>query len=104
MANGGTVCRSTACSTNGKCEPLGGCNVDADCAASKLVHGDERTRARPSSPTRQPVPTDLAPMAPTRPLNGICTASAGTLVCQSGVCDTKDNDCGYANGDGPLRA
>jgi len=23
------------------------------------------------------------------------------LVCQSGVCDTKDDKCGYANGDGP---
>jgi MYXO-CTERM domain-containing protein len=22
-------------------------------------------------------------------------------VCKSGVCDTKDNTCGYANGDGP---
>jgi MYXO-CTERM domain-containing protein len=26
---------------------------------------------------------------------------AATLVCASQVCDTKDNECGYANGDGP---
>src|SRR6185312_11801954 len=34
-------------------------------------------------------------------LDGTCTVSAGLLVCASGVCDTTDNDCGYADGDGP---
>ena len=30
-----------------------------------------------------------------------CTPAAGAVVCASGVCDTHDNKCGYANGDGP---
>ena len=34
-------------------------------------------------------------------LDGTCSAAAGMLTCQSGVCDPKDNDCGLADGDGP---
>jgi MYXO-CTERM domain-containing protein len=30
-----------------------------------------------------------------------CSATVGMRVCKSGVCDTADNKCGYANGDGP---
>ncbi len=33
-------------------------------------------------------------------IGGTCTAAAGALVCTSGVCDTTNNECGYANGDG----
>ena len=35
---------------------------------------------------------------------GTCTPAAGALTCVSKVCDTKDNECGYANGDGPCTA
>jgi hypothetical protein len=45
------------------------------------------------------MPTDAPHMNPT--LDGGCTAAAGTLVCQSGACDSNDSKCGYANGDGP---
>jgi hypothetical protein len=96
--NGATVCRSGACSANGTCEPAGGCNVDADCAAGDWC--DESTHTcTPTLANGQPVPTDPPHTSPT--LNGTCTAAAGALVCTSGVCDTADGECGYANGDGP---
>jgi hypothetical protein len=34
-------------------------------------------------------------------LDGTCTAAAGAVACVSGVCDTNDSRCGFANGDGP---
>jgi hypothetical protein len=96
--NGGTVCRSGACSSNGTCEPMGGCNVDADCPAGNWC--DESMHACMAQlGNGQPMPTDGAHMNPT--LDGTCTMAAGVLVCMSGVCDTTDNKCGYADGDGP---
>ena len=56
------------------------------------------TRARnactPKLANGTPVPNDPPHTGPT--LNGTCTAAAGALVCASGVCDTDDNECGYA--------
>jgi hypothetical protein len=98
MGNGGTVCRSGKCSTNGTCEPAGGCNVDADCTGGMWCNESAHT-CTPQIANGGAVPTDGAHTNPT--LNGTCTTQVGTLVCQSGVCDTRDNDCGYANGDGP---
>ncbi|HEY1691076.1 MAG TPA: hypothetical protein VGG39_02885 [Polyangiaceae bacterium] len=98
VATGGTVCRSGACSTSGVCEPSGGCEVDADCTGGKWC--DETTSTCTAKVANgSPVPTDGKHTNPT--LNGTCTAQVGTLTCTSGVCDTKDDDCGYANGDGP---
>jgi hypothetical protein len=99
--SGATVCRSGACSTNGKCEPAGGCNVDADCAAGKWCNETSHV-CTATIANGGALPTDGAHTNPT--LNGTCTAAAGTLVCTSAVCDTRDNDCGYANGDGPCTA
>jgi hypothetical protein len=99
--DGATDCRSATCSTDGTCEPAGGCNVDADCATGMWCNETAHTcTAQLANGT--PVPTDTGHTSPT--LNGTCTAAAGTLVCVSGVCDTKDNKCGYANGDGPCTA
>ncbi len=101
VANGPVVCRSGACSTNGTCEPAGGCNVDADCTAPNWC--DESTHTcTPQIANGSPVPNDPPHSNPT--LNGTCNSGAGALTCQSGVCDLKDNDCGYANGDGPCTA
>jgi uncharacterized repeat protein (TIGR01451 family) len=98
MMTGPVVCRSGVCSTDGTCEPMNGCNVDADCAAGNWC--DETTHTcTPQLPNGMAIPNDPAHANPT--LNGMCTSAAGALVCQSGVCDTKDNACGYANGDGP---
>jgi hypothetical protein len=99
---GPVVCRSGACSANGTCEPPGGgCDVDADCAAGRWC--DESTHTcTPTLANGTAVPNDPPHMSPT--LNGMCTAAAGMLVCTSGVCDTKDNECGFATGDGPCTA
>jgi hypothetical protein len=101
VASGPTVCRTGACSPNGGvCTPVGGCAVDADCAASEWCN-TLFFQCFPGVPNGQPVPT-VAGHAP--PLTGACTAAAGAAVCASGVCDTLDDDCGYADGDGPCTA
>lgn len=100
--NGNVVCRDGECSkTAGVCEPTGGCAVDADCVAGDWCNETTFT-CTPALANGTAVPTDGKHMTPT--LNGICTTDAALLVCQSTVCDTKDNDCGYANGDGPCTA
>jgi hypothetical protein len=95
--NGGTVCRSVVCSTNLTCMPAGGCNADADCAGGNFCLESTHT-CTPKLPNGAPVPSDPPHTNPA--LNGTCTAAAGALVCTSAVCDTTDNKCGYANGDG----
>jgi hypothetical protein len=97
-ANGATVCRSGACSSDGKCEKSGGCHVDADCASGDWCNESQNT-CEPKLANGAAIPTDSSHTSPT--LNGTCTSAAGALVCQSGVCDPKNNECGYANGDGP---
>ncbi len=99
--NGGVVCRSTSCSVNGLCQPAGGCNVDADCGAGLWCNESQHVCA-PKLANGVAIPTDPPHQNPT--LNGTCSAAAGTLVCTSAVCDTKDNLCGYLNGDGPCTA
>jgi hypothetical protein len=99
--NGVIDCRSGACSTNGTCEPAGGCNVDADCTSGRWCNETSHT-CTPKIGNGGALPTDAAHANPT--LDGTCTAAAGTLVCTSGVCDTRDNECGYVNGDGPCTA
>jgi uncharacterized repeat protein (TIGR01451 family) len=101
VMNGPTVCRSGVCSKNGTCEPSGGCNTDADCAAGQWCNETAHT-CEAQLANGVAIPIDTPHTNPT--LNGTCTAMAGTLVCQSQVCDTKDNECGYENGDGPCTA
>jgi uncharacterized repeat protein (TIGR01451 family) len=93
-----TVCRSTTCSANLTCVASGGCNVDADCSPGNWCN-ETAHMCTPTLVNGQPLPTDAAHSETT--LNGTCTTTAGALTCASGVCDTKDNACGYANGDGP---
>ena len=91
-------CRSGACSVNSTCMPLGGCNVDGDCnAATQFCDTGAHTCATKVA-NGSPVPT-VAGHTPA--LDGVCSTAEATVACQSGVCDTKDNLCGYANGDGP---
>ena len=96
--NGGAVCRSAACSVNGTCEPAGGCNVDGDCAAGQWCE-ESMHACTPQLANGSAIPTDAQHTSPV--IAGVCDAMVGALVCQSGVCDVKDNACGYANGDGP---
>jgi hypothetical protein len=94
LGNGGVVCRSAMCSVSDLCEPAGGCDVDADCAAGLWCFESMHT-CTPTLGNGQPIPNDG-----THTDNGTCDVSSGAIVCTSGVCDT-DNACGYANGDGP---
>jgi len=97
-SNAGTVCRSGACSVSGVCEPVGGCASDADCTGGDWCEESTAT-CMPKLPNGSAIPVDAPHTNPS--LNGECVPAAAALVCASGVCDTKDNKCGYANGDGP---
>lgn len=95
-ANGPTVCRSGACSVDLTC--VTGCNVDGDCTNGDWC--DESTHTcSPKIANGGTIPNDPPHIGPV--LNGMCSDPAATLVCLSGVCDTNDNRCGYAYGDGP---
>ncbi|HEY2406477.1 MAG TPA: hypothetical protein VGI10_10775 [Polyangiaceae bacterium] len=98
IANGPTVCRSATCSASGVCLPPGGCNTDVDCASGTWCN-ESMHACMPTLPNASPVPSDAPHMNPT--LDGTCSAAAGALVCTSGVCDGKDDACGYQNGSGP---
>jgi hypothetical protein len=75
-----------------------GCTVDSDCLSGQWC--DEAQNAcTPKLANGQPIPNDPPHTSPT--LNGTCTAAAATLVCTSGVCDSGNNECGYAIGHGP---
>jgi len=96
-----TVCRSATCASDGKCMPVGGCNVDADCTGGNWCTISTHTcTAKLGNGTA--LPTDAPHTSPT--LNGACTTAAATLVCVSAVCDAADNKCGYANGNGSCTA
>jgi uncharacterized repeat protein (TIGR01451 family) len=96
VATGPMVCRSGSCSVDGTCEPMGGCEVDADCLAGNWCN-EATSVCTAQIPNGGAIPIDAAHTGPT--LSGLCTMAAAALVCQSGVCDA-DNLCGYANGDG----
>ena len=81
--SGSVVCRSTACSTNGLCEPLNGCNVDNDCAAGNYCLA---SACQPKAITGAAIPNA-----------GACTGGASDR-CLSGTCTGAT--CGYANGFG----
>ncbi len=92
------VCRSGACSVNGAvCVPPGGCAVDADCGPSEWCDTPAFT-CTPKLPNGTLVPT-VPGHEPA--LSAKCTPEAAAAVCVSAVCDTSDDKCGYADGDGP---
>jgi uncharacterized repeat protein (TIGR01451 family)/MYXO-CTERM domain-containing protein len=94
-------CRSGACSSDGTCMPSGGCNTDADCTGGNWCSVSTHT-CTAKVPNGAPVPTDPGHTTPT--LDGNCTTAAGALTCASGVCDAKDDKCGYPDGTGPCTA
>ncbi len=94
-SNGATVCRSSTCSTNGLCQPAAGCNVDADCADDKWCN-ETMNACLPKLDNGVALPKDTPHSTPK--LDGTCTDDAAALVCASGVCDSKDDECGLGNG------
>lgn len=96
---GVAVCRSGTCLTTAVCGPQAapGCTVDADCSSTQWCDTSRSTCA-PKLTNGKQVPS-VAGHAPA--LAGRCTVGVGAAVCLAGVCDTVDNACGYASGDGP---
>jgi hypothetical protein len=72
------------------------CNADSDCPNAKFcITPTNVCTAKLVNGTAIPTISGHTPA-----LTGVCTVSVGAAVCVSGVCDTVDNECGYANGDG----
>ena len=95
-SNANTLCRSRACSSDGACMPLGGCEVDADCAPNWC--NISLAICVPLTANGGAMPVDANHTTVT--LDGNCSTGAAILVCVSGVCDAGDSRCGYLNGDG----
>jgi hypothetical protein len=98
MQNGPVICRAGVCNAMGTCGAAPGCKSDSDCIMTEWCNEAIAT-CELRLPNGDHIPTDPMHMNPT--LNGKCTPQAGLLTCESGVCDTKDDLCGYADGDGP---
>jgi len=93
--NGAKVCRSKQCNDDGKCAAPTTCSVDTDCDQGMWCNG-LNAACSPKLDNGSSIPNDPSHTNPT--LDGICTTEAAALVCQSGVCDTADNKCGFASG------
>jgi MYXO-CTERM domain-containing protein len=90
MGHTGNLCNGST----GLC--VSGCLTDADCAATDWCNGVAPTPGMcvPKLDNGKPLPSMPASVS-------TCSPAVGMRVCKSGVCDTKDNACGYAPGDGP---
>ena len=87
----------TCAAPNGTCEPAGGCKRRRRLRRGQLVQLESTHVVRAHGRQRRwSVPTD--PSAPADAQRHLATLAAGTLPARGGVCDTKDNLCGYANG------
>ncbi len=94
----GSVCRSSSCSpTAATCAPAGGCILDGDCASTEWCSTLTFTCVG-KLPNGAPIPT-IPGHVPA--VLGVCILGVGDALCQSGVCDSSDNTCGYAPGSGP---
>src|SRR5262249_48456189 len=82
---GNKVTTTAGCTQDSHCSAGDWCNETAGACTPQLANGTA-------------IPNDPPHVNPI--LNGTCTAAAGKLVCASGVCDTADNRCGYADGHG----
>lgn len=95
------VCRSGSCSLTLTCKPSNQCNRDGDCTGGDWCNEAKHT-CEAKLPNGTAMPSDPTHTNPT--LTGTCPSlasnAAAKLVCASGVCDTADNKCGYASGDG----
>jgi hypothetical protein len=74
-----------------------GCLLDPDCPNEWCKIGTSECKPKLTNGTA--MPSDPPHTNPT--LDAKCSASAASLVCVSGVCDTTDDKCGLLNGTGP---
>jgi MYXO-CTERM domain-containing protein len=95
--NAGAVCRSGMCSSESHvCITSGGCAIDADCTSVQFCNTSTHA-CTPKLANGAPVP-EIAGHDPA--LTGACSAAVGAAVCESGVCDESDDECGHPNGEG----
>jgi MYXO-CTERM domain-containing protein len=74
-----------------------GCTADNQCSSAQFCNTQTATCVG-TLPSGTPIPT-LSGHTPA--LNGTCASGVGESVCDAGVCDMSDNECGLANGNGP---
>ncbi len=72
---------------------IDGCATDVDCPVGVQYCDGASLTCAPKIANGVIVPND-----PVLHTAGICTPVVGAAVCTSGVCDTRDNLCGYDNG------
>jgi uncharacterized repeat protein (TIGR01451 family) len=102
-ANGVACTTNTDCSSGtcdmagGICVPAGGCGADSDCTVATQWCNTESFTCVPRVANGVAIPT-VSHHSPA--LTGTCSTAAAAAVCASDVCDTVDNACGYAPGDG----
>jgi MYXO-CTERM domain-containing protein len=107
-----TVCRSGACSTNGTCEPMGGCNVDGDCPGQTCNTTTHTCQALPEAgapdagaPTDGGTGVDASPPAEAGPVpeGGSSPDSGVSPGVDSGPpaeADASESSTGYLDGGG----
>lgn len=74
-----------------------GCTADNQCSSAQFCNTQLATCVG-TLPSGTPIPT-LSGHAPD--LDGVCASGVGESVCDAGVCDMSNNECGLANGNGP---
>ncbi len=77
-----------------------GCTADNQCADSQFCNTQTATCVG-DLPSGTPIPTITGH---TPVLDGVCASGVGEAVCDAGVCDMSNNECGLANGNGPCTA
>ncbi len=74
-----------------------GCTADNQCSSAQFCN-TQTGNCVGTLPSGTPIPT-IAGHNPV--LDGVCDTGVGASVCDAGVCDMSNNECGLGNGVGP---
>ncbi len=77
-----------------------GCTADNQCGSAQFCN-TQTTTCVGDLPSGTPIPT-ITGHNPA--LTGVCASGVGAAVCDAGVCDISNNECGLADGNGPCTA
>jgi hypothetical protein len=77
-----------------------GCTADNQCSTAQFCNTQTAT-CTGTLPSGTLIPT-ISGHNPV--LDGVCASGVGAAVCDAGVCDMSNNECGLANGNGPCTA
>jgi hypothetical protein len=77
-----------------------GCTADDQCSNAQFCNTQTAT-CTGTLPSGTPIPT-ITGHSPV--LDGVCASGVGEAVCDAGVCDMSNDECGLANGNGPCTA